>query len=63
MTLDDFSNEYDNLTENRKEEAWISFLDRLSGDPMRFEEFLIVMLSVAVEYEGDDYFGTEGMSV
>lgn len=63
MTLYEFSREYDDLSEARRERGWRSLLERLARNPMVHEDFLLDLLEKAVEYEGDDCFGTEGLDV
>jgi hypothetical protein len=63
MNLEDFKQEYWNLSVERRNAGLRALLNELARDPERYENFLYDIMVDAENLEGDDYFGTEGLNV
>ncbi len=63
MTLNELAIEWGNLTQERRDSAMLSFIAELHSDPGRYHEFIYEMMDSAAVWEGEDYFGTEGMDI
>lgn len=63
MMLQQFLDEYENLSDDRKKTGLKRLFDELVRDPEQYEGFIFDILTQAVECEADDYFGTEGLDV
>lgn len=65
MTLNEFLEEYDNLSPKRQYEGIGKALKIIASnaDDSEIEEQLLDFLNVIADLEADDVFGTEGMDV
>lgn len=60
MTFEDLDVEFHGLTRTRQLEVVDKMFKMIMGDLGRYEEFVCAIIEIGVEFESDDYFGTEG---
>ena len=63
MTINEFYEEYENLTPERKRLALDRLFNEVLRDMEQYEDFIYSVLLEASTLEQDDYFGTEGLDV
>jgi hypothetical protein len=64
MTLDDFYDVYDALTDAARAQYLQKFFDYLLANQAQNEDYIKEsLLAGACDYESDDYFGTEGFNL
>lgn len=63
MKIWDFVDEFDNLSQERKEQGMRALFTELLRDPERYVDFLYDVADMAKLHSEDDYFGTEGLDV
>lgn len=61
MTIQDFLEEYNNFSIGRKREAFKNLIDQLNEDEI--ELHLPEILDYYLDFEADDFFGTEGADI
>jgi len=63
MNLNEFSDEYGNLSEERQKLGLETLFEIVVSDVNRYKEFIDDILISASMFEDEDYFGTEGLNV
>lgn len=63
MVIQEFLNEFDGLTEERRKQGLEAFFNELLRDPDQYIDFILDILEDAGYLEQDDYFGTEGLDI
>lgn len=63
MDIQQFREEYDNLSEDRKVDALKTFFTKITNDIDQYDDYIQVILELAEELEQDDYWGTEGANI
>lgn len=61
MTLNDVYEEWDGLTQERKYNAWLKFVEYVNKNFDQCEDMVYGILTDASDSEQDDFFGTEGL--
>jgi len=63
MTIHEFQDEYDNLTPARQKEGLQNLFNILVRDHATYDGVIQDILSICVNEEDYDYFGSEGMDI
>ena len=63
MNLKDFREIFHKLEVGHREGYLQNFFDDLAVYNAQYEDFILEILDIAIDYESDDYFGTEGFDL